>query len=170
MTNERRHRQRRPAVRRLGSHERDRIRQHLLALDDADRAVRFGTAAGDDAIARYVETLDFGRDTLLGVRAPGGALLGLAHVALAGGTAELGLSVSAGARSRGLGRALAEAALAEAIRCGASEFRFDCSAANAGMRALAAHLGMPVVDDGGHSVARLPLRAPDTQVQNFQKT
>jgi GNAT superfamily N-acetyltransferase len=141
-------------VQALGPSDRGRILEHLLALEGADRVLRFGLVSDDDAIARYVAAIDFDRSAVLGVARADGALAGLAHVAFDGEVAELGLSVKPGARRRGVGGALASSALRAAERRGAREFRFDCAASNVGMRRLAEQLGMPITAEGSESIAR----------------
>lgn len=145
------------AIQPLGPDDRARIRAHLLALDLADRALRFGVASDADAVARYVDAIDFDGASVLGAVAPDASLIGLAHVALDGAVADLGISVSSGQRQRGVARALAGAALREAERLGAREFRFDSTATNRGMRRLAQQLGMQVTADGTEMAARRAL-------------
>ena len=43
------------------------IEQHLLALPERDRYLRFGYPAQDEHVQRYVAKLDFGRDELFGI-------------------------------------------------------------------------------------------------------
>lgn len=151
-------------VQRLGAQDRPSIVEHLLALDDADRSLRFGVSTDAEAIARYVDAIEFDRDAVLGARAADGALAGLAHVALDGSTADLGLSVLAEHRQRGVASALAAAALREAQRLHADEFRVHCAATNAGMRRIAARLGMDVSADGSEVIACRRLdRSPRAQ-------
>jgi hypothetical protein len=52
---------------------------------------------------------------------------------------------------------LANEALREARRSGAQEFRFDCAADNAGMRAIAERLQMEFERDGAEVIARRTL-------------
>jgi RimJ/RimL family protein N-acetyltransferase len=141
-------------VQRLGAHDRGLMLEHLLALDDGDRSLRFGVATDAEAIARYVDAIDFDRGTVLGARAPDGALAGLAHVALGDSMADLGLSVVPEHRERGVASALAAAALREAQRLRADELRVHCAATNAGMRRIAARLGMEFSTEGSEVVAR----------------
>lgn len=146
------------AITRLTSADRDRIRDHLLALDEGDRCVRFGAPRDDEAIARYVDTMEFDRGGALGAAGPDGALVALAHVAIEGDTAELGISVSQPHRERGLAGALAAAALRLAQDAGAREFRFHYASSNEGMRRLAVKLGMDVNADGSDLVAQRALQ------------
>ncbi|HEY0200875.1 MAG TPA: GNAT family N-acetyltransferase, partial [Burkholderiaceae bacterium] len=50
------------AIRTLAPRHRERIAQHLLALDAPDRYLRFGYSANEEQIRRYVDQLDFDRD------------------------------------------------------------------------------------------------------------
>lgn len=138
----------------LGPDARDELRTHLLALDAADRCLRFGVAADDESVGRYVASIDFAATPVLAARDPLGCLLGMAHVALAGGVADLGLSVAAEARGRGVATALARAALREAGRRGAREFRIDYAADNDAMTRLVQRLGMQVEREGSDCTAR----------------
>lgn len=144
-------------IERLGEGNRTDVRAHLLSLDATDRTLRFGVTSDADAVERYVANLDFERDVFLGARARDGALVGLAHVALVDGIAELGVSVCERARRSGVAAALAQAALREAQRLAAREFRFDFVAGNAGMRRLARKLAMTVSRDGNEFLAQRAL-------------
>lgn len=145
-------------VERLHSADAPAVLAHLIALSPADRSLRFGAAFDDAAVARYVASIEFDRGVVLGARAPGGALLGIAHVALARGVAELGLSIAGGQRRRGVASALATAALREAERLGAHEFRLHCAADNTGMRRIAVRLKMDVSVEGADVLARRRLQ------------
>src|SRR5262245_52226553 len=68
-------------IRSLAPRHRDRIAHHLLELSERDRYLRFGFLAADDQIKRYVESLDFERDELLGIFNRRLQLLAMAHVA-----------------------------------------------------------------------------------------
>src|SRR5262245_35093438 len=97
-------------IRSLAPRHRDRIGHHLLALPEGDRYLRFGYAASDDQIMRYVEQLDFERDELLGIFNRRLRLLAMAQVAYppegdtTASCGEFGVSVAANARGRGSGR------------------------------------------------------------------
>ena len=51
-------------IRSLGPSHRERITEHLLALDERDRYLRFGYAANDAQIRRYADGLNFDRDDI----------------------------------------------------------------------------------------------------------
>ena len=49
-------------IRSLGNNHRGRIEKHLLSLNEHDRYLRFGYAAQNAQIEKYVAQLDFERD------------------------------------------------------------------------------------------------------------
>ena len=145
------------AITLLPATDRTRILQHFLALDESDRALRFGVASDDDAVRRYVDGIDFDESAVLAASDGDGTLIGVAHLAFGGEAAELGLSIAPTARERGLGLALSTAALRTAEARGAREFRLHCSASNVGMRRLAESLGMETTTEGSDLIARRTL-------------
>src|SRR4051794_29024798 len=68
-------------IRSIGPRERGRIAQHLLALSQHDRYLRFGYPASDEQIQRYVDGLDFKRDELFGIYNRRLDLIAMAHLA-----------------------------------------------------------------------------------------
>jgi hypothetical protein len=54
-------------VKELSERDRRRLLMHFLELDNNDRMLRFGTVLPDEMITRYVQRLDFNRDTVFGV-------------------------------------------------------------------------------------------------------
>jgi hypothetical protein len=55
--------------------------EHLLALPPPDRYLRFGYAASDEQIGRYVDQLNFERDELFGIFNRKLELIAMAHLA-----------------------------------------------------------------------------------------
>ena len=68
-------------IRKLTARHRPRMESHLRALSERDRYLRFGYAASDAQIARYVEQLDFERDEVFGIFNWQLQLIALAHLA-----------------------------------------------------------------------------------------
>src|SRR6478736_6832133 len=68
-------------IRSLGPRHRERITAHLVALDERSRYLRFGYAANDAQIHRYVDTLDFEQDEVFGIFNRRLELIALAHLA-----------------------------------------------------------------------------------------
>ncbi len=152
-------------VRVLGPRHRRRIQQHLLGLDSADRVLRFGHAASDAQIERYVQSLDFlGRDGLFGVFDRGLTLVALGHLALSGAqdavscdSGEFGVSVSAKARGRGLGRQLFAHTVTHARNRGAKRLVIYLARNNLAMLAIVRRAQAEVTFDGSQAVATLAL-------------
>src|SRR6476619_3265740 len=68
-------------IRSLGPRHRERIVAHLVSLDERSRYLRFGYAANDAQIRRYVDTLDFEHDEVFGIFNRRLELIALAHLA-----------------------------------------------------------------------------------------
>jgi RimJ/RimL family protein N-acetyltransferase len=146
---------------RLDEANRLALRTHLLALDAEDRRLRFGFAARDASIERYVADIDFTRDAVFGVPGEGRALDGIAHLALDNHHAEIGVSVLKHARGRGIGSVLVSRAAVHARNRGIKLLFMQCLSENRAIMRIARALGMRVVTDGRESEASLSLPAAD---------
>jgi RimJ/RimL family protein N-acetyltransferase len=147
------------AVLRLNPRHRDDIARHLLRLPADDRRLRFGQAIPDAAVRRYVEGIDFGRDTVFAIEDDALELIGVAHLALdpEKRIAELGVSVDRAARARGHGFALLRRAVLHAANLGYRMLFMVCLAENGTMMRLAQKAGLTVVVARGEADARLKL-------------
>jgi GNAT superfamily N-acetyltransferase len=106
-------------IRSIGPGQRERILAHLLSLEPHDRYLRFGYAANDEQITRYVDQLNFERDELFGIFNRRLDLIAMAHLAFSidpqyTSCAEFGVSVAKSARGRGYGSRLFERAVMHA--------------------------------------------------------
>ena len=149
-------------IRSLGPRYRERIAAHLLALEPADRYLRFGYAASDDQIRRYAEQLNFERDDIFGIYNRRLELIAMAHLAyttLPGhqNCAEFGVSVLKSARGRGYGARLFERAVMHARNEGVSMVFIHALSENAAMLKIARNAGAVVQRDGTESEAFLQL-------------
>lgn len=151
-------------IRSLAPGHRDRIADHLLALPERDRYLRFGYAAGDAQIQRYVDSLDFDRDEVFGVFNRKLVLIALAHLAyprpgqVAGPkAAEFGGSVLPAARGRGYGARLFEHAMLHARNRGLDTMFIHALSENTTMLHIARRAGAVVQRDGSESEAFLKL-------------
>ena len=68
-------------IRALSVSHAHQITQHLLALSNADRYLRFGYSASDEMIQRYVAGLKFDRDEIFGIYNRRLELIAMAHLA-----------------------------------------------------------------------------------------
>ena len=158
-------------IRALGPSYRERIAQHLLKLEPADRYLRFGYAASDEQIRRYAEQLDFERDEIFGIYNRRLELIAMAHLAFSEHPehkqcAEFGVSVLKHARGRGFGARLFERAVIHARNEGVNMVFIHALSENTAMLKIARNAGATVRRDGSESEAylELPPASLDTRV------
>lgn len=150
-------------IRSLSPRHRERIAAHLLALSERDRYLRFGYAAGEEQIRRYVAGLDFARDEVFGVFNRRLHLIALAHLAYpqpgqpGPQAAEFGGSVAAAARSRGYGARLFEHAMLHARNRGLDTLFIHALSENTTMLRIARKAGARVEREGSESDAYVKL-------------
>ncbi len=156
-------------VRSLGPRHRPRIAAHLLALDERSRYLRFGYAASDAQIARYVDNIDFEHDEVFGIFNRRLELIAMAHLAHRGpevargrtAMSEFGVSVLAKARRRGFGGRLFEHAMLHVRNRGVGAIFIHALSENTAMLKIARRAGATVERDGSETEAWLQL-PPDT--------
>ncbi|MFW2355941.1 GNAT family N-acetyltransferase [Hydrogenophaga sp.] len=153
-------------IRSIGPGQRERILAHLLALEPHDRYLRFGYAANDEQITRYVDQLNFERDELFGIFNRRLDLIAMAHLAFSidpqyTSCAEFGVSVSKSARGRGYGSRLFERAVMHARNEGVTQLFIHALSENTAMLKIARHAGAIIERDGSESEAHLRLPPAD---------
>lgn len=149
-------------IREIGPRYRPQITQHLLALGEHDRYLRFGYAANDRQISNYVEKLNFERDQVFGIFNRKLELIAMAHLAypadmVKSGFAEFGVSVLPHARGRGYGSRLFERAAIHAVNDGVKTLYIHALSENAAMIRIARKAGATVERQGSESEAHLTL-------------
>lgn len=158
-------------VKELPERHRRRLLMHFLALPDSDRLLRFGSMLSDELVTRYVQRIDFGRDTLFGVYDSKLKLIGVGHLAFAARdakptltdvtnkdrVAEFGLSVSASARGLGIGSKLFERAAIHCRNADIDILTMQCLASNQIMMRIARKAGMQIQRAHGEADAYLKL-------------
>jgi GNAT superfamily N-acetyltransferase len=156
-------------IRVLKVRHRERIAQHLLALSERDRYLRFGYPASDERIRHYVGELDFQRDELLGIFNRRLELVAMTHLAYADGQtltgidgdsqpmAEFAVSVATGTRGRGYGARLFALATMHARNRQVDRMLIHALSENTPMLRIAHTAGATVVHDGSESEAWLKL-------------
>ena len=164
-------------IRSLAARHRPRILEHLVALPDHDRYLRFGCLANDAHLARYVAGLNFNRDEIYGVFNRRLQLVAMAHLACpeaghsrhASDTAEFGGSVLPHLRGRGHGGRLFEHAMLHARNRGICNFYIHALSENAAMLRVARRAGATVHRDGPESEAflRMPPETLASHVEQF---
>lgn len=158
-------------VRSLDAGKRGRLAEHLLALDERSRYLRFGYPASDEQIVRYVAGIDFDRDDVFGIHNRRLELAGFAHLAYGGAyrgepAAEFGVSVLPRYRGRGFGQVLFDHAMLRARNHGVRLLLIYALSENAAMLRIARKAGATVQREGSESEAwlRLPPASLASQV------
>lgn len=159
-------------VKELSERDRHRILKHFLALKENDRLLRFGTYLPDDMVIKYVNGLDFSRDTLFGVVSSHFRLVGVGHLAFApreadddisdkDKIAEFGVSVSDDARGKGIGAKLFERAAIHCRNVDVDTLFMHCLASNQTMIHIAKKAGMEISRAYGEADAYLKILPAD---------
>ncbi|WP_343675714.1 GNAT family N-acetyltransferase [Paraburkholderia heleia] len=153
-------------VRVLTSADRERLLAHFLSLDIDDRLLRFGQAAPDHVIEKYVRSMDFTRDTVFGVFDHQLQLVGVGHLAYLpadgnGRTAEFGVSVLESARGQGIGSKLFERAAIRSRNTHVTTLYMHCLSRNSTMMHIAKKSGMKIEYAYGEADAYLSLEPAD---------
>jgi len=161
-------------IRSLSPRHKPRIERHLVALPEQDRFLRFGYAATDEQIGRYVASLNFDRDEIFGVFNRRLELVAMAHLAYSvdpqwATCAEFGVSVSPHQRGKGLGGRLFEHAVMHARNQGVSLLFIHALSENVAMLKIARQAGAVVQRDGSESEAylSLPQATLDSQISGL---
>ncbi len=157
-------------IRSLRPRHRAAVLAHLLELSPADRYLRFGYAAQDALIERYVEGLDFDRDQVFGIFNRRLRLIAVAHLAYAKDPkadrcAEFGVSVLPACRGKGLGAKLFARAQLHAQNDRISLLFIHALSENSAMLKIARKAGATVERFGSESDAYLQLPARTLQSQ-----
>jgi RimJ/RimL family protein N-acetyltransferase len=160
-------------VRELHAEHREEILQHLLQLNEEDRRLRFGTQTPDEVIRRYVERLEFNKDTIFGIFGSNLKLIGMAHLAYLpeikgeARAAEFGVSVLPAGRSQGFGSALLQRSAVHSRNTRIETLFVHCLSSNKAMMHLAQKAGMRIEYAHGDADAylKLPPANPSTIVE-----
>lgn len=151
------------SIRRLWPVERRLFTAHLLRLDAEDRLLRFQGYMSDEAVDAYVESLDWFGGVVIAYFVEG-EMRAAAHLSWTRGlvrTGEIGLSVEAPFRRRGVGTALLRRAMTVARNRFVSDVELLCMPENTAMRRVAAHLGLKWKIASGQAETAARLRWPD---------
>lgn len=159
-------------VKELSERDRHRILKHFLGLKQSDRLLRFGTHLPDEMVEKYVEGLDFSRDTLFGVLSRNFRLVGVGHLAFAprqegddvsdkDKIAEFGVSVSESARGKGVGSKLFERGAIHCRNADVDTLYMHFLSSNHTMVHIAKKAGMEIFREYGESDAYLKVMPAD---------
>ncbi len=147
----------------LGPADRADIAAHLSRLSDHDRRLRFMGYVSREVTGRYAASMDWGRSVVIGCTA-GNVMRGIIHLAFSDPGlryAEIGLSVEAGFRNRGIGAELIKRSLIAARNRSAKAVLLNCLSENMQMRRIAERLADESYDEGGEVRYTVRLDPPD---------
>lgn len=150
-------------IRKITAFERGEIRDFYLTLSADDRRKRFCCALSDEAVAKYVESLDLTRHTILGAFNEHAQLIGVAELAPGEDESELAFSVRPEMRCRRIGTRLMERVLLQARISGVRKVFVVFLSDNTPMRRMAQRAGMPAKAEGGEAYASRVLPAPSAE-------
>jgi ribosomal protein S18 acetylase RimI-like enzyme len=158
-------------IRSLKARHAARVLEHLQRLGERDRYLRFGYAASNEQIARYVEQLDFAHDELFGIFNRRLDLVAIAHLAYMDDSspraAEFGVSVADGSRGRGYGDRLFDHAALHARNRGVDHLLVHALSENTAMLRIVRNAGACIERDGAESRAWVRL-APANLVSQVE--
>jgi GNAT superfamily N-acetyltransferase len=142
------------------------LASHFLALTAGDRFLRFGWVLTDVDIVAYVESLLQSVGNVFVVVEPAPDIAGVLHVDFTSDGAELGLSVAAWARGKGIGSLLLERAERLAGARGVRTLFVRNLNFNVPLRRLARHAGMRIACAPGAASADFEVPATSERLSD----
>ncbi len=150
-------------IRPLTVFERETVRNFYFSLSADDRRKRFCCTLSDETISRYVDRLNFARDTVLAAFDERAHIIGLAELVHGPERSEMAFSVRPDRRGQKIGTSLMEKLISRARLCGARAVCVMFLSDNTPMRKMALRAGMSVQTDGGESYAARGLSPASAQ-------
>jgi GNAT superfamily N-acetyltransferase len=150
-------------IRPLTLYEREAARSFYLALTPDDRRKRFCCTNSDETISKYVDRLNFTRDTVLAAFDDRANIIGLAELVRGPKESEMAFSVRPDRRGQKIGTSLLEKLMLRARMCGVRKVFVMFLPDNTPMRKMAMRAGMKVstIDGEAHAVRELPAPSAD---------
>lgn len=150
-------------IRPLSLYEREAVRSFYIALTPEDRRKRFCCTISDETISRYVDRLNFTRDTVLAAFDDQAKIIGLAELVTGPQQSEMAFSVRPDRRGQKIGTKLLEKLMLRARMCGVSKVFVIFLSDNTPMRKMAMRAGMAVSSADGEAHAVRELAAPSAE-------
>ena len=147
-------------IRQLTVLERENVRNFYLSLSSDDRRRRFCCSLSDETISKYVDRLNFTRDTIIGAFDEQAQIIGLAELVRGPNESEMAFSVRPDRRGQKIGTKLLERLIARAGMCGIRKVFVMFLSDNTPMRKMASRAGMPVATADGESHAAREVPVP----------
>ena len=150
-------------IRPLTVFERENVRNFYLSLSADDRRKRFCCTLSDETISKYVDRLNFTRDTVLGAFDERAQIIGLAELVRGPKESEMAFSVRPDRRGQKIGTRLLQKLVSRARLCRARKVMVMFLSDNTPMRKMALRAGMPVQTADGESYAARELPPASAQ-------
>lgn len=150
-------------IRPLTIYEREAVRSFYLALTPDDRRKRFCCTISDETISKYVDRLNFTRDTVLAAFDERSNIIGLAELVRGPNQSEMAFSVRPERRGQKIGTKLLEKLMLRARMCGVGKVFVMFLSNNTPMRKMAMRAGMTVSSIDGEAHAARELPAPSAE-------
>ncbi len=141
-------------------YEREAVRSFYSALTPEDRRKRFCCTISDETISKYVDRLNFSRDTVLAAFDAQVNIIGLAELARGPAASEMAFSVRPDRRGQKIGTNLLEKLMLRARMCGERKVFVMFLSNNTPMRKMALRAGMTVTSVDGEAQAVMELAPP----------
>lgn len=150
-------------IRPLTVFERETVREFYIALAPDDRRKRFCCTLSDETISKYVDRLNFSRDTVLGAFDEQARLIGLAELVCGTEASEMAFSVRPDRRGETIGTRLTQRLIQRASMCGIRKVFVMFLSDNTPMRRMAIRAGMALSSIDGEAYAERELPAPSAE-------
>ena len=150
-------------IRPLSLYEREAVRRFYTALTPEDRRKRFCCTISDETISRYVDRLNFTRDTVLAAFDEQAQIIGLAELVTGPQQSEMAFSVRPDRRGQKIGTNLLEKLMLRARMCGVTRVFVVFLSNNTPMRRMAMRAGMALSSADGEAHAARDLAVPSAE-------
>lgn len=149
-------------IRRLLDSELHKYEEHLLALDDTSRNLRFAGVIRDEGIVRFIQTMreNIHQHKLFVIEDADLNIIGVGHISLVGDQMELAFSVANEHRGKGYGTELMARCLEWCRNRGITKGYMVCLHHNQAVKKMAAKNGMKMHSEYGETTADIELPGP----------
>lgn len=141
--------------------EREEIKEHLLSLSEKARYTRFFSSVNNEYINNYVDNI-LPTDMCFGIYC-GSKIVAFAHIGIAKGSYDLGISVSDDYQGQGLAKTLLRRIIVWCKANNVEELTMECLRDNEAMKNLARSMGFSVVYDDYSAVSAAAIHATFTE-------
>ena len=156
-------------IRRLLDSELDKYEQHLLALDDNSKHLRFAYRVTDAAIIKFMQTVKDNAHLhkIFVIENSNLDVVGVGHISIADGNMELALSVLPAYQGKGYGHELMGRCLEWCRNRGITNGFMVCLQSNNTIKHLASKHGLKMTSEYGETTADIIL--PEATAESYAR-